>query len=145
MTALQTPAASRREHYVSVAGRVLLALIFVMSGLGKIPGWERTSGMMAQAGMPLVPLFLAGAIVLEIGGGLLLLTGWRPRWGAIALMIFLVPATFLFHNFWAYQGQEQQMQMISFLKNLSIFGGLLYVFATSGPGSPRVARQAAGS
>jgi putative oxidoreductase len=81
--------------------------------------------------MPGVPIFLAGAVALETLGGLSIITGFKPRWGAVALIVFLIPATLIFHRFWVFQGMERQMQMINFLKNVSIGGGLLYLFATT--------------
>jgi putative oxidoreductase len=122
-------ASSALARYTPAIGRSLLALIFIASGLGKIGGWEQTAGYMASKGMPLVPLFLAGAIALELLGGLSILLGYKARIGALALMVFLVPATLIFHAFWTYQGMQQQLQMIQFLKNLSIMGGLLLVLA----------------
>jgi putative oxidoreductase len=79
-------------------------------------------------------VLLAAATVLEILGAISVLTGWKTRWGAAALVAFLVPVTLVFHNFWAYQGAEAQLQTIQFLKNVSIGGGLLAIFA-AGPGA----------
>lgn len=120
--------------YLPVAGRFFLSLIFIMSGLSKIGGWEQTIQYMASKGMPMTSSFLFGAIFLEIGGGLSLLLGFRAKIGAIALIVFLIPATFIFHNFWSYEGMEQQTQMIMFMKNLSIMGGLILILGFgSGP------------
>lgn len=115
------------ERYAPLAGRILLSLIFVMSGLSKIGGWNDTAGYMASKGMPMVPLFLVGAILFEVLGGLSVLLGFKAKIGAAALIVFLIPATLIFHNFWTLEGMEQQMQMIMFMKNLSIMGGLLLV------------------
>lgn len=112
-------------------GRLALGAIFLLSGLGKLADLSGTATYMRAAHMPGVPVFLAGAIALETVGGLSVITGIKPRWGAAALIIFLIPATLIFHGFWAYQGLERQMQMVSFLKNVSIGGGLLYLFATA--------------
>jgi len=121
------------ERITPLLGRILLALTFLVSGFGKIGGWNETAGYMASKGMPLVPLFLVAGILLEIGGGLSVLLGFRARLGAAALIVFLIPATFIFHNFWALEGMDQQINMIMFMKNLSILGGLLLVVAF-GPG-----------
>jgi putative oxidoreductase len=121
------------ERITPLLGRILLALIFLVSGLGKVGGWNETAGYMASKGMPVVPLFLVAAILLEIGGGLSVLLGFRAKLGAAALIVFLIPATFIFHNFWALEGMDQQINMIMFMKNLSILGGLLLVVAF-GPG-----------
>src|SRR4051794_5610573 len=119
------------SRYLSLVGRILLGSIFLLSALGKVTGWSTTAGYMASKGMPLVPFFLAAAMLVELGGGLSLLTGFQARWGALALAAYLIPTTLIFHNFWAFQGQEQQMQMVHFLKNLAIMGGLFQVAAAS--------------
>lgn len=110
-----------------LVGRIMLSVIFIMAGFGKITSWDQTAGYMASMGMPLVPMFLFGTIVLEIGGGLSLLLGLKARIGGLLLALFLVPTTLIFHAFWNLQGQEQYMQMLMFNKNLAIIGGLLYV------------------
>jgi len=70
---------------------------------------------------------LAIATALEVLGAISLILGLKARWGAAALLVFLVPVTLVFHNFWAVPAQEQQMEMVNFMKNLSIAGGLLIV------------------
>jgi putative oxidoreductase len=122
-----------RSKWVSLVGRLGLGLIFILSGFGKIAGWSSTAGYMAAKGMPIVPLFLLGAIVVELAGGLSVLTGFKAKWGALALALFLIPTTLIFHNFWSFDGMERQMQMVNFLKNVAIGGGLLTLFAW-GPG-----------
>ena len=114
---------------VPLAGRVLLSLIFLSAGWGKIGGWEGTAGYMASVGMPLVPFFLAGTIAVELLGGLSLLLGIKSRVGATALFLFLIPTTLIFHAFWNLEGQEQYMQSLMFLKNLAIMGGLAMIAA----------------
>ena len=115
---------------VALPARVLLALIFVASGVGKIFEFSSTQDYMAAEGMQLTALFLIGAIVLEIVGGLSIVLGYRARLGAILLIIFIVPATLIFHDFWTIEDPEAtKMQMIMFMKNLSITGGLLLVLA----------------
>lgn len=121
------------QNTVLLLGRVLLSLIFVMSGFGKIFSFSSTTGYMQAQGMPLAWFFLIGAIVFELAGGLSVMVGCWTRLGAALLLIFLVPATLIFHAFWTLPEAEQQVQMIMFMKNLSIFGGLLIVLA-SGPG-----------
>lgn len=121
------------KNAAPLLGRLFLAAIFLMSGVGKIGNWDGTSGYMASKGMPLVPLLLVAAIALEVLGGVSVVIGFKARIGALALIVFLVPTTLIFHGFWAYTGQELQQQMVHFLKNLSILGGLLLV-ATHGAG-----------
>jgi putative oxidoreductase len=115
------------ERFAPLVGRILLAQIFLASGLNKLGAWEQTAGYMASKNMKLVPLFLVAAILFEVGGGLSVALGYKAKVGAATLFIFLIPATLIFHNFWTYQGIEQQVQMIMFMKNLAILGGLLLV------------------
>jgi putative oxidoreductase len=117
------------NRFLPLAGRILISQIFLMSGLHKIFAWEQTAGYMASKGMPMIPLFLLGAIVFELAGGLAVLTGFGARCGAALLIIFLIPATLIFHNFWALEGMNQQIQMIMFMKNLAIMGGLFFVIS----------------
>jgi putative oxidoreductase len=100
-----------------------------MSGLGKIANFSGTQQYMAAYGMPMTSLFLIGAIILEVGGGLSILLGYKAKWGALALIIFIIPATLIFHtNF------SDQTQMIMFMKNIAILGGLVLIVA-NGAGS----------
>jgi putative oxidoreductase len=109
-------------------GRILLSAIFLMSGLGKLTNFTGTQQYMANYGMPMTKFFLICAIILEIGGGLSILLGYRAKWGALALVIFLIPATLIFHTRFS-----DQIQMIMFMKNLAIMGGLVLI-ATQGAG-----------
>lgn len=122
----------------ALTGRVLLGLIFLLSAIMKIAHWQGMVQMVAP--MHITPFLLAGAATLELLGSLLLISGFKARWGAVMLMVFLVPVTLVFHNFWAVQGAAQQEQMANFLKNVSIFGGLLLVLAY-GPGRFSVGRN----
>ena len=121
------------SRYFSLIGRILLSLIFIASGLGKVTNAAGTKAMMAQVGIPAVGLLFVVALLFEVLGGFSVLLGFKAKHGAIALMLFLIPTTFYFHNFWAFSGMEQQMQIANFLKNVAIFGGLGLVVAF-GPG-----------
>jgi putative oxidoreductase len=120
-----------------LVGRVLITFIFLRSAIGKIGNFSGVAGNMAAKGMPYAEIFLAGAIALEIVGGLCLLLGWKARWGALALLIFLIPATLIFHNFWAVdpaQSRELANQTNHFFKNLTIMGALVFIIGMgSGP------------
>jgi putative oxidoreductase len=113
--------------------RVLLSGIFLMAGTMKVPDWSGTASRMSGEGMTAVPFFLAMAVLVEIGGGLMVLLGCCTRLGALALAAFLVPVTIIFHDFWTYQGAEMQSQMQDFSKNVTIIGGLL-ALAAAGAG-----------
>lgn len=109
--------------------RALLALLFLVNGGFKLASWGATAGQMAQKGIPLVPFMLAASAAIELGGGLSLMMGWHPRRAALLLCLYLIPVTLTFHAFWREAGAAAQTQLMSFLKNLSIMGGLLAVAA----------------
>jgi len=113
------------ERYATLVGRILISQIFLISGLQKILDWSGNAELMASRGMFAVPLFLAGAILVEVGGGLSLLLGFRSRLGALLLFLFLIPTTLIFHSFWTEPPDRVQIQSIMFMKNLAIMGGLL--------------------
>ncbi len=115
------------DKYVNLAGRILLALIFLMAGLNKIGGYAGTQAYMESAGVPgaLLPL----VILVEVGGALALIIGWQTRLAAWALAGFTLLAGLLFHNDFG-----NQMQLIMFMKNLAITGGLL-ILAANGAGA----------
>ena len=108
------------KDFIPLAARVLISQIFLMSVLNKIMDPAGTQQYMAAYGMPFTGFFLLGAIALELGGGLSLLLGYKTRWGAIALVIFLIPTTLIFHTKFS-----DRVQAIMFMKNLAILGGVL--------------------
>jgi putative oxidoreductase len=118
------------DKLLNVAARLLMAQIFIISGISKISGYSGTQGYMQSMGVPGVLLPLV--ILVEIGGGLALLFGIKTRWAAAALAIFTLASAFLFHRDFA-----NQMQMINFMKNLAMAGGLL-LFVRYGAGQPSV-------
>jgi len=117
----------------ALAGRVLIAVMFVGAGVGKITGYADTAGYMTSEGLPIVGVLLPLTILLEVGGGIALIAGWKTRWFALALAAFTVMASLLFHNFWAMSGEAVMTNTLFFTKNVAIIGGLLTVFAF-GPG-----------
>lgn len=124
------------QGVVTVTGRVLLCVIFLMAAVGnKIPHFSEVAQLMASKGIPAPKLMLAGAIVFLLAGSLSVITGYRARIGASLLLVFLVLATYYFHNFWAIaEAQARQEQMIQFMKNLSMMGAMLFIIG-NGPGS----------
>ena len=116
----------------ALVGRILLAVIFITSGFGKITGYDNTAAYMATK-LPMVGVLLPLTILTELGGGILLAIGWKARWAALALAGFTILAALVFHNFWAVDAAQKMMQQINFMKNVAIAGGLLMVFAF-GPG-----------
>ena len=121
------------QNATLLAGRILLGLIFVLSGFSKIAGFEGTAGYIASKGLPLPQLVAALTIVVELGGGLALMAGLYARQVAIVLAVFTLLAGFIFHAFWAAPEAQQMAQQINFMKNLAIAGGMLFA-AVYGPG-----------
>ena len=119
-----------------VVGRILIALIFLLSGFGKLTGFAGTAGYMASK-MPvsgtLIDLLLVITIIVELGGGIALVLGIKARLAALVLFLWLIPVTLIFHNFWAAPADQAMVQQIMFLKNLAIMGGMLMILA-NGPG-----------
>jgi putative oxidoreductase len=117
------------QNSAALVGRILLAILFIMSGFGKITGYDGTAAYMASKGLPMVGVLLPLTILTEFGGGILLAIGYKARWAALALAGFTILAALIFHNFWAVEAAQKMAQQINFMKNVAITGGLLVVFA----------------
>jgi len=115
---------SASTSYAPTLGRLLLAAIFLISGIGKLLNPAGTIGYISAVGLPLPELGLALAVIVEIGGGLLLIAGYQTRIVALTLAVFTLIAGIFFHSNFA-----DQNQFIHFLKNVAIVGGLLQVVA----------------
>lgn len=116
------------QALAALIGRILLVVIFLNSGIGKIGNFSGTVQSMIRHGVPFADLALTGAIFCEVVGSIAIMLGYFTRFGAVLLLLFLVPTTYFFHTDFA-----DPMQKIQFMKNLSIFGGLL-VLLVMGPG-----------
>ncbi len=153
------------KFLVGAIGRMCLSAIFILSAIGNMINWSETQQMIASAlndlsvyvqgiqwahdlvstGMLWEKEMLICATIFELLGGLLVFLGLRARLGAFLLILFLIPATLLFHHYWFLQGSDRVLQMTMFLKNLSIFGGLLVVLALgTGKGCKKPATQPSG-
>ena len=122
------------QGVLTVLGRVMLCAIFFLSAVGnKIPNFAGVVKYMQSAGVPSPQILLVGAIAFLLLGSVSIILGYKTTIGAGLLLVFLALATYYFHPFWKLQGQEQQLQMIQFMKNLSIAGAMLFIMA-NGPG-----------
>jgi putative oxidoreductase len=128
---------------ILLVARILLALMFILAGFGKLAGLEGTAGYIASKGLPMPMVLAAGAGVLELAAGVLLVIGWQARWAALALAVFTLVASVLFHNYWAMPAEQQMMQQLMFLKNLAAIGGLLAIFGFGAGGLSLDARRSA--
>lgn len=113
--------------YGTLAARVFIGALFVLAGYGKVTGFAGTAGYIASAGLPFAELLTLLAIILEIGGGVLIILGYRIGLGAGALILFTLATLIFFHapSTWA----EAPQQQTTFMKNLALIGGLLYILA----------------
>ena len=123
------------HNLAAPAGRILIALIFLFSGIDKNVQYAPTLGYMHKAALPFPELLLIASAIIEIVGALAIMAGWKARWAAAVLFLWLIPVTWVFHN--PGGGQEQ---MAHFMKNVAISGGLLLLFAL-GPGAFSVNRS----
>lgn len=117
------------QNPLSLAGRLLLALLFLPAGIGKLTGFDGTVAYIAAAGLPLPALAAALALTVEILGSVALIAGFHTRIAALALALFTLTASFFFHNFWALPAGPQVLQQMLFLKNMAVTGGLLTLAA----------------
>ena len=113
-----------QTNQIAVAGRLLLAIVFILSGVGKIAAPEATQGFIASVGLPFPLLSYLVAVLVELGGGILLVVGFQTKLVSLALAGFTFATAVVFHHDFA-----DQNQMIHFLKNIAITGGLLQVVA----------------
>ena len=114
-------------------GRILLAALFIPAGISKISGFAGTAGYIASKGLPLPEVGVVIAIAVEVLAGLALLFGFGTRFAALALALFTLAATFIFHNYWTMPADQAMMQQLMFMKNIAVVGGLL-VLAAHGAG-----------
>lgn len=118
---------------LTVAGRILLALMFVLAGVGKLTNIGGTAAYMGSAGLPALPALAVLVGLIELLGGLAVATGFMGRWAALALAAFTLVASFVFHRYWSLPADQQMMQQLLFMKNMAVTGGML-VLAALGPG-----------
>lgn len=115
-------------QFAPLIARILIAQIFLLSGLSKIGNFSGTAGYMASKGVPMIEVLLVLTIIIEVGGALMILLGWKARIGAIMLFLWMIPVTLIFHDFWAVPAEQKMVQQIMFQKNLAMMGAMLYLF-----------------
>jgi putative oxidoreductase len=111
--------------------RILFAALFILSGVSKLTDPAATQAYMVAKGLPMVPTLMYISAFIEIVGGLFILLGFWTRTAALFLFGFLVIVTLKMHNFWDLAGAERQAQLIEFMKNLGVLGGLLYIMSAA--------------
>ena len=113
------------------AGRVLMAVIFVVAGIRKAINYTATVGYFDKIGIPLPDIVLPLTILLELGGAVALIIGWRTAWVAGVLGLFCIAAGLLGHGFWGVDPAQFANQLNHFLKNVAMAGGFLILAAGS--------------
>jgi putative oxidoreductase len=128
----------KTKDAAALVGRILLASMFIISGAGKMGAFADTTVYMASAGLPavdpLLELLLILTILVELGGGTAIVLGWKTRSAAVVIFLFTILVTLVFHRFWSAPPDEATAQQLMFMKNVSVMGGLLMLFAF-GPGN----------
>lgn len=124
----------RRDDAALLLARILMSALFIADGLAKFPGYAGSLAYFQAKGMPLLPFTLWLAIVIQLGGGLAVLVGWRAREAALALALYCVVATLVGHAFWAMAPSGARInEMYHFGKDLGLAGGFM-VLAVAGAG-----------
>ncbi len=150
------------QIFLGAVGRIFISLIFILAGLQHILNWqgsitELTAAIQSFAlhlspshnflhailnySLAHVPLLMGTAVIFMLLGGLLVFFGIKTRFGAFLLFLFIIPTTLLLHAFWNLQGDTKGLQIVMFLKNLSILGALLYLMV-NGNGRPLLKKSA---
>ena len=118
---------------ITIVGRLLLALMFILSGFDKLIHIEGNTAYMASGGLPALPALTVAVGLVELIGGLAVATGFQARWAALALALFTLVASFIYHRYWSLPADQQMIQQLLFMKNMAVAGGL-FLLAALGPG-----------
>lgn len=130
------------NNALNLAGRVLLAALFLPAGISKLTGFAGTVGYISSVGLPLPTVGAALALVVEIVGSLALLAGFGTRIAALVLAAFTLVASFFFHAYWAVPADQAFVVQLLFFKNVAVVGGLLALAANGAGGWSLDARRA---
>lgn len=130
------------QNALNLAGRVLLAALFLPAGISKLTGFEGTVGYIASVGLPLPVVGAVLALLVEIVGSVALIAGFGTRIAALVLAAFTLVASFFFHAFWAVPADQAFMVQLLFFKNVAVVGGLLTLAANGAGGWSLDARRA---
>lgn len=122
------------QNPLSLAGRLLIAALFLPAGISKITGFAGTVAYIGSVGLPLPAMGAALAIAVEVLGGLALIVGYQTRLAALVLALFTLVASFFFHAYWSVPAEQAFVQQLLFFKNIAVTGGLL-VLASHGAGA----------
>lgn len=119
-------------NLLPLIGRIFIAMIFLYAGVTKLNDLNTTVMYISQEGLPYATFLAISGSCMEILGSLLVLVGYKTRFGAFVLFLFTIPATLFFHDFWTLENTQALNQMQHFMKNFAMMGGLLYIMAYGG-------------
>lgn len=136
-----THTSTTAQNALNLAGRVLLAALFLPAGISKLTGFEGTVGYIASVGLPLPVVGAVLALLVEIVGSMALIAGFGTRIAALVLALFTLVASFFFHAFWAVPADQAFMVQLLFFKNVAVVGGLLALAANGAGGWSLDARR----
>lgn len=128
---------AKLENHFPLGARLLIAPIFLASGVLKMTNWEFFLGYTESTGLPFASVALGVSVVVELVAGTMLIVGYRSRLASLVLALYLVPTTFVFHQFWAVEPAQFSTELLNFAKNLAVVGGLVSVVGV-GSGSVSV-------
>ena len=131
------------KNPLSLAGRLLLALLFLPAGIGKVTDFSGTVAYISSVHLPVPALAAVLALTVEILGSVALITGFGTRIAALVLALFTLAASLAFHNYWAAPTDQQLVQQLLFFKNIAVVGGLLSLAAWGAGAWSLDARRAA--
>ena len=120
---------NRSDDFARLIGRLLIASLFLPSGVAKLLDFSTFVSSLAAKGLPYPALWAVAGVAAELGGAIALVVGFLPRWTALALIAFTAAATWTTHRYWTFEGPARRQQEIHFYKNLAIIGGLCFYFA----------------
>jgi len=123
---------SLNHPVVPLLGRLMITYIFATSGIAKIFSWSGNVAYMSTKHLPLIPVLLAAALVIEVAGSISLVTGYQARIAAFVMFWYTSAVTLVFHNYWAASEAMAGMQETHFRKNLAIMGGAILLYLTGG-------------
>jgi putative oxidoreductase len=122
---------SKLNCLLNFIARVLIAAIFLFGAAGKFFNYEHMGAYMQTKGLTNIPVLLYIAAFVELFAGIALIIGYRTKLAAFVLFLFLIPVTYIMHDFWNLQGQEQMQNLVHFFCNLAIAGGLLLIMSSN--------------
>jgi len=128
---------------IPLLGRLLISYIYLTSGIAKLTDWSGNISYMSRHHLPMVPVLLAVAALIELLGSICLVTGYQARWAALVMFGYTAILTVMLHNYWSYTGDAAGMQETHFRKNVAIMGGLL-MLVFSGPGGLSLQKSKSG-